>query len=179
VAEYPQQDQEQVDEIEVEAEREEQRIVVSGALRLDPPEVVERQPDEDYAQPQADGELADTQVKDQGGNADQDADQQGAEQPPSPRREIDAGHIDDRGRHEEDPNGAQKRLADGVRLRIQVRVDHGCDEEALDHGKHGEQSPRQRLVLGSRGRLDGEDQAEGNDQKDERVDADRYRAGEI
>lgn len=77
-AEDPQEDQEQVDEAEVDAPAQQERIVVARPRRLDPSEVVQGDADKHHAREQAERQAADGQVDAQRREAHQDADQEDA-----------------------------------------------------------------------------------------------------
>src|SRR3989442_4465083 len=177
-AEDAQQDQEEVDEVEVETERQQQRVVVASPLRLDPPEVEERQPDENDPEEDAEGEVADRESEDQGGEADDDADEEGAQQVLAPGRHVDAGQVDDRSSDQEDTNGAKQCAADRVGRGVQVVGNDRGDEEAFNNDEQREEADREALVLASGRRLDPKDQADGDDEVEQPGDVLWHHAGD-
>src|SRR6267378_5015589 len=117
-------------------------------------------------------------MEDQGGEADEDAEQQGAEEVFAPGRHVDAGQIDDRRGHHEDADGTEQRLTDGVGTDLQVEVNDGGDEEAFYYGEDPEQPGRERVIPLGRC-LDPENQPERDDEVEDPGDVLRDDVGPV
>src|SRR3984893_13445031 len=112
-AEDAEQDEEEVDEVEVEAKCQQQRVIVARPLGLDPPEVEERKPHEHHSEEEAERQLADGKWEDHRSEADHEANEERPQQLPPPRRHVDAGQIDARGGDKEDPDRTEQCAANG------------------------------------------------------------------